>query len=202
MIELAGGLDALMTRAQAALAGGDEQWAVELVGHVLSLEPEHPDARRIRSEALRALGEAEISANGRNYYLTQAREAAGVLQTPRTDPAVAGRQLAQDLPMSALFASMSVALLAEEAIGLDVVIGFHFTDTAEHWSLHVRHAVAVVRQHRPEAAVARLSIPASLFKQMMIGARKPATTLARSEVSIEGDKLKLMTTLALFEATA
>ncbi len=37
--------------------------------------------------------EAESSTNGRNYYLTQAAETAGRLQTPRFDPARAAQLL-------------------------------------------------------------------------------------------------------------
>ncbi|MBN4046767.1 alkyl/aryl-sulfatase [bacterium AH-315-P07] len=70
MADLAGGTDALFTRAKEARAAGKNQWAAQLADHVLALEPANKEARKLKGEALVALADGQISANGRNYYMT------------------------------------------------------------------------------------------------------------------------------------
>lgn len=73
-IALAGGESALLAKAREALEAREHQWAAELADHVLALDPRHADAREIKGRALVALGEQQISANARNYYMTTAAQ--------------------------------------------------------------------------------------------------------------------------------
>ena len=199
MIDLAGGEARLLARARGAAEGNDTQWALELLKHLLALDPGHREALALRAQCLQVLGEGEISANGRNYYLTQAREAEGSLDTPKSDPSVSGKNILDDIPLSALFKSMAVALDADGAAGTDAVLGFSFTDTGEDFTMHVRNCVAVVRPGRPQAAVARLTTTARTFKEMLSGMRNPAVTLASRAVKVEGSPVELVRVLALFK---
>jgi alkyl sulfatase BDS1-like metallo-beta-lactamase superfamily hydrolase len=70
MADLAGGADALMTKAQAAMDSGDAQWAAELADHLLALDKSNKDARALKAAALIALADEQVSANARNYYMT------------------------------------------------------------------------------------------------------------------------------------
>ncbi len=40
---------------------------------ILSNQPDHRDARQIKGRALTELGERQVSANARNYYLSSAQ---------------------------------------------------------------------------------------------------------------------------------
>jgi uncharacterized sulfatase len=81
LLALLGGADAVAAEARAALERGDAQWAAELIDHVLVAEPARRDALLLKAEALEDMGERQISANARNWYLTSAlwlrREAGG-----------------------------------------------------------------------------------------------------------------------------
>lgn len=72
MLQLAGGKDRLLASARASLASGDFQWAAEQVDNILALEPHNRDALEIKIKALRELGERQMNATARNYYLTVA----------------------------------------------------------------------------------------------------------------------------------
>ncbi|WP_210336744.1 alkyl/aryl-sulfatase [Ensifer sp. ENS05] len=73
MLELAGGVDNMVLRAQEAIEAKDFQWGAELIDYVLAAEPENLAAKAIKAEALTALGERQINATARNYYLTTAQ---------------------------------------------------------------------------------------------------------------------------------
>jgi hypothetical protein len=58
--------------ARDALAGDEFQWASELAELVLAVNGANVDAKRIKALALTKLGERQINATARNYYLTSA----------------------------------------------------------------------------------------------------------------------------------
>ncbi|MEO0551386.1 MAG: alkyl sulfatase dimerization domain-containing protein [Pseudomonadota bacterium] len=62
----AGGSDALRTKAGAALAKGDAQWAAELSDHFIALDPEDADALVLKADALTQLAINLLTATGRN----------------------------------------------------------------------------------------------------------------------------------------
>ena len=72
--ELAGGIEALTKAAQDALAKGEAQWALELAGRVLRLDPDHAEARQTRIAAMRRLAAAQENACARNYLLLSAKQ--------------------------------------------------------------------------------------------------------------------------------
>lgn len=53
---------------------GDAQLASKLADHLLALDENDRDAKVLKAEALTVLGQQQTSANGRNYYLTQAQQ--------------------------------------------------------------------------------------------------------------------------------
>ncbi|MDH3421995.1 MAG: alkyl/aryl-sulfatase, partial [Gemmatimonadota bacterium] len=80
VVELAGGVVPLLAVGAAALGREDYKWAAEVADYVLAVDEENREARLLKAEALEALGEVQISANARNWYLTSAqwlREQAG-----------------------------------------------------------------------------------------------------------------------------
>lgn len=72
--DLAGGKEALLSKAQEALVKKDFQWATQLCDHLLALESTAKEPKIIKAEALEAIAENVLSGIGRNYYLTVAQE--------------------------------------------------------------------------------------------------------------------------------
>jgi alkyl sulfatase BDS1-like metallo-beta-lactamase superfamily hydrolase len=73
IIALAGGVDPMLARARDAVAAGELQWAAELADYVLAVDGVSAEARKIKAQALTELGERQINANARNYYLSAAQ---------------------------------------------------------------------------------------------------------------------------------
>jgi alkyl sulfatase BDS1-like metallo-beta-lactamase superfamily hydrolase len=68
-----GGAEKVMARARDALLAGEFQWAAELADYLLAVDRAHVDAKRIKARALTELGERQINATARNYYLSSAQ---------------------------------------------------------------------------------------------------------------------------------
>ena len=75
MVEFAGGEDALLQRVRDAVESEDYQWA----DYFITLDPQSSEAKALKAKALIALGERQISANARSYYLTSGMQLGGTL---------------------------------------------------------------------------------------------------------------------------
>ena len=73
IIGMSGGADQVLSRARNALAAGEFQWAAELADYVLAVDSGNVEAKRIKAQALTELGERQINATARNYYLSSAQ---------------------------------------------------------------------------------------------------------------------------------
>lgn len=74
MAKLVGGVEPLAVAAADALSAGDAQWALELAGRVLRLEPGHRSGMATRVGAMRQLAQMQVNACARNYYLLSAKQ--------------------------------------------------------------------------------------------------------------------------------
>jgi len=72
--DLAGGKEALLSKARAALKSRDYQWAAQLCDYLTALDPEAREPKRVKADALEAIAQNVLSGIGRNYYLTVAQE--------------------------------------------------------------------------------------------------------------------------------
>jgi alkyl sulfatase BDS1-like metallo-beta-lactamase superfamily hydrolase len=73
IVDLIGGATVVVARARDALASGDFQWAAELADYVLDVDEVNVDAKSIKAQALTELGERQVNATARNYYLSAAQ---------------------------------------------------------------------------------------------------------------------------------
>ena len=63
----------MLSKARRAVANKDFQWATELTDYVLEIDDGNVEAKRLKATALTELGERQISAIARNYYLSAAQ---------------------------------------------------------------------------------------------------------------------------------
>ena len=143
IVGLAGGVEGAVAALRDAEAAGQHRWAAELATYVLTVDPESTEARQIKANALRQLGYASVSPAGRNYYLTQALELEGVVDTAEDSVSAArSANIIESFPMRSIMASLPVRLNPVRAAGKDITVGFRFTDTDEAFTIHIRNSVA------------------------------------------------------------
>jgi len=195
MARLAGGEGKLMAEARRAMDAGEHQWALELSGYLLALDPGDTGSLKLRSEALRARAVREGNANARNYYFSQAMEAEGKLKLTR--PSV-NSDVVKRVPLSAIFAAMGAKLDPEKSKDIVKTAGFRFTDTGEAWTVQVRRGVAFVEPAFPAKPDLVIVVPALLWKEIAAGIKNPAAAFARGDVKIEGGVMEAVKFLRLF----
>jgi len=82
-VEMMGGRESVRkAAAEAARNGGlaNWRWSLKLTSMLLRLDPADAEARRIRADSARALGQRTTSANARGFYITEALQLEGQLK--------------------------------------------------------------------------------------------------------------------------
>jgi alkyl sulfatase BDS1-like metallo-beta-lactamase superfamily hydrolase len=202
MAWVAGGEVRLKEMAAAAYTNGNPRAALELSGHLVHLDPGNEAAKRLRVDALIALGERQENPNARHYYLTEALEIRdGFIARigGRADP-----DLLRRLPLEGFFDALAVNLDPHLSRDVDRKVCLIFPDDGKAFRIHVRRGVAEVRQQPAaglDAADADLVVRADtmLWKQLLAKQRSPLTTLPRFEYP-KGNSIALARFLKLFSA--
>ncbi|MFO7665039.1 MAG: alkyl sulfatase dimerization domain-containing protein [Desulfobacterales bacterium] len=192
---LAGGNKELLEYARKASAEKDHQWVLELTDKLLQITPDMSEALELKALSLRALALQQGNANARNYYLSQAHEAEGKLKLTQVK---IDSDLACRVPLSAIFAGMSVKLNPEKSADIDKVAGFYFPDTKESYTVHVRRGVAIVEPRFPEKADITVTVDSCKWKEIATGLANPAVALVKGNVKIEGGIINVVNFLGLF----
>jgi alkyl sulfatase BDS1-like metallo-beta-lactamase superfamily hydrolase len=186
MVALAGGEEALLAAARAAVEEGRHEWAAELTSHLIRFDPGLEEAKRLKARALRALGRRSISPNGRNYYLTLALELEGAVTVEEVPPTEETIGLAKSMPIGSFVAAMPANLDPRASADVDRVMGFRFPDVGEAYTIHVRRGVAEFRRGFPENPDIAISADSGVWIEVVAGVRSLPAAMATGDVEVEG----------------
>jgi len=195
-VALAGGADALLASAQASFDDGDYRWVVELLNHLVFVDPSNQAARDLQADAMEQIGYQSESATFRNAFLTGAHELRNGTLPSR--PNTHGGYLAA-VTMPQLFDSLAVRLRSEDVGGVAVDVGFDVTDLDEQWTLGLAHRALHYRAGLPsensaENSAATVAI-VRLSRTNLIALATKDTTFAElitaGTASVKGDRAAL-----------
>lgn len=132
-----GGSEKIVAAANEALDKREYAWAAQLVNYVYLLDPNSKQARQIKAEALRKMGQLAIGSIGRSFLISEARALEGKENIPKVVPP----NLAIIAASPATFVDYHrVRIDPRKAEAVDSVIAFTFGDKTV--GLHVRRGVA------------------------------------------------------------
>jgi len=197
-VELAGGADALLEKADAAYAGGQYRWAAELLNHLVFAEPGNGRAKGLLANTYDQLGYQSESAPWRDVYLSAAYELRHGLPTKMVDMALMTDVL-ERTPVDKFFQSMSVRLDSEKASDVDMSVAIQFSDLNETYLLSVKNSVMHYRlTDSIEGANASLVLTHGFFIRMLTGDVGLREGLTSDELSVDGSKVDLVRFFSLF----
>ncbi len=196
MVRLAGSPDRLREEFTTAMEEGEPAWALVLATHLNRLG--ESDAGALRAAALVALGEREISATGRNYFLTSAAEAVG-FEIPPSTTHNTPIEVFDQFPIGNFLTSLQVSLKAEDVLNLETAFGYRFTDLDEAYTIRIRRGVAIVTDGLAEDRAGTLITTSRTFKEIAMNRVKPAAALATGRIEVDGGVAALTRFLGYFD---
>lgn len=198
MASLAGGTEGLQREALEALEQEKYEWAAELATYLVRLEPSSTEAKKIKADALRALGRRQVNSNARNYYLTQALELEGEVEIEdRTKPENA-LSFVSTVPIGRFVAAMPANLLYDKSADKEMVVGFRFPDVGEAYGIEIRRGVAEFKETFPDNPDVTITADSNTWRELVLGLRSPLKAFASGDVKFTGSALDLLGFLRLF----
>ena len=200
-VKLAGGEAALAEAAQRALTEGNYKWAVELARELSRVEQYKDQASSILVSGFKALAEQSRSANGRNYYLTQAMEWSGDLNIGKQNVDAAPPQLIDSLPIEMFMKAMAVNLKPKHISTEPKSLAVEFEDLQSTYLIELRHGIADIREVDSSDTTLKIKTTSSAWKNLLAGRKNLPELLLAGELSLSGDKVELAEFLLHFEPT-
>lgn len=193
------GVDKMLEAAKKALKEKDFQWALELSSYLLIIHSENYEARDIKIDALTYLGARQVSACGRNYYLTCAFEEAAEIEIRNSER---NRQMGiKTLPIRQLFMAMPVKFKAEECMNVNNSLLFSFSDTSDNVKLTIRNSVAIVSFHHGKEPLydVKITVTEKVFRELISSRMRAITAYGTGEIIIDGGIMKFRNLMNCFE---
>ncbi|MBU2511525.1 MBL fold metallo-hydrolase [bacterium] len=198
-IELMGGADTVLAKAQIYFDKGEYRWVAQLLNHLVFAEPDNTQAKALLARTYDQLGYQSESAPWRDVYLTGAFELRHGAPEKGLDIAIL-KGVLEKTPVSYFFDSMAVRLKGPEAEGKKMAIKIIFTDINESYDLNLENSV--LHHHKAIAGVSSdvtIKTTHELFIRMLIGQAGLKDTIFSDDLTVEGSKLDLLQFLLLFE---
>ena len=202
-IDLAGGNDKVLEKAQTAFSANNYRWTAELLNHLVFADPKNTAAKDLLARTYDQLGYQAESGPWRDVYLTGALELRE--GTPKVGVEMSSmRDLFLQTPVTNFFDTLAVRFKSEEAANDNWRIVIHFTDLNESYLLWTENAVLHHRllsdeSSMPDNVNATLNLPHPLFIDLLTEQINFKEMLASSDFSIDGSQTDLLEFFGLFE---
>ncbi|MBD5784909.1 MBL fold metallo-hydrolase [Cellulosimicrobium terreum] len=190
-VELGGGADAVVAKAQSAFDAGDFRWVAELLNHVVFAEPDHAGARALLADTYEQLGYGAENGTWRSAYLSGATELRdGNFGTPLTS---ASADVVAALSPTMLFDAIAIQVNGPEAFDVRLTIDVVITDTEERYRLRLRNGVLTYSGAAQQGdADATLTTTSRSLPALALGGLS-ADGLATAGIELSGDASVLAT---------
>ena len=199
-VEFGGGFDAVLSKAEQAIADNRLQWALECIYNLYNLDSTNQHVRDLYVNILRLRAATQVSANARNYYLSYAHE----LETQQWIRPTK-KQLGDSvelLSIELIFETLVTILDAKESEDVDSVIHFKFTDSEKLMNLHICRGVArlnVDNDLEPDIVV---EMTERTYKDIVAQKRNPLLALTTGDVSVtKGSAITFGSLMKLFKSS-
>jgi alkyl sulfatase BDS1-like metallo-beta-lactamase superfamily hydrolase len=193
------GVDALASKAKAALDAGKLEWALRIADDALVLDKDNASAFETKKAAMLALAEGTMNSQARNMLLSDYLLLTGQAKTPfpLEEPKAwfssMGNNTVLLMPMDTLHRIMAVNLNASKAMETDMVVGLQLTDIqknngaeAAHYTLHVRKGILEVDPPSSSKGQFVITTDSLTWKELVLGKLGPEVAVANREVVISG----------------
>ncbi len=200
-VEIMGGADAILSKAQTDFDKGEYRWVAELLNHLVFAQPENTAAKSLLAQTYDQLAYQAESAPWRDVYLTGALELRQ--GAPKKGLGVANAaDLLSATPVDQFFVLLAAMLNGPKADGKTFTLNIQFPDLDPDQVHVLQLENAVLHSRTGKAATeanATIRITHALFVKMLAGNAGIRDILFSDDVSVEGSKMDLLGFFALFD---
>lgn len=210
LIQLSGGVKNLLKSAEIAFEENDPQWSLHCSQAILRWwnsnnlnsnnnnnnnnnefdESIYSNAYQLTISSLRSLATREISANGRNYYLTYARELEGTINIKPGPKQV--REVVKQLGAIQTLKLLPLRLRAEQCEDVEMKVIYRFPDLEKAVKIIINKGISRVVDedyHELETKVDSdllVTVNSQIFEEIAANLRNKTTTILTGDMIVTG----------------
>lgn len=193
-----GGASAVLKDAQTALDDNQYAWAATLATYVLDTDGDNAEAKSIKAQAFRKMGQVTQASNTRHWYHTQAWELEGKLDKSVVAPVITRDKL-MAAPRTLVLDMLRVSIDPSKAEGIAETLVVTYTDEDISITMDVRNCIGVVSEGRAESPSAELRLPYGSMLDIVLGERSFEEVLAAGDAKVEGSMEKFQAIMGVCE---
>ncbi len=193
-----GGTDETLANVREAIIDGKYEWAAELATYVLYVNPENENAKSLKAQALRILGQQSVSSGARNWYLSQALELEG--KVPKVDSVFQTSEALAYIPNELILSKFSSNLDPEKSGNTELTLGILIKDLEEGHTIQIRKAVMEYQSQLPENYDILVTTNNETFKKLVSGQMKIEDAINSGDVTVDGDVDELFRMISFFDS--
>jgi alkyl sulfatase BDS1-like metallo-beta-lactamase superfamily hydrolase len=183
-VEMMGGADAILAKAQQAYDAGEYRWVAQLLQHLVFAQPDNMAARNLQADAFEQLAYQSEAATWRDIYVVGAKE----LREGVPDIEVAlstSADLVKNMPLEMACDYIGIAIDSDKAAGKAITINFDVEDTGEKRSLILKNSVVNSRARHSSNPDLTLRGPGAALNAVLFS-DDPRATLKTAGVAADG----------------
>ncbi|WP_342431167.1 alkyl sulfatase dimerization domain-containing protein [Neobacillus sp. FSL H8-0543] len=190
IIEGYGGIPKVLKACRESIENHEYAWAAELVTHVLNIQPDLKEAREMKAEALREMGQLTSALSSRGFYLSQALELEGKVDLsniPNSFSKNYDKAAAQKYPIETSIKLLEYKIIPGKCEHLNRILSIEFTDLNQTFGLHVRNGVAEFIDSPPKQPNISIALPSTVWLDIILGKYTIDEALNHDSVQISGE---------------
>jgi len=191
--ELAGGLDAVLAQTRAAMVKKEYAWAAELATAALNTDGACAEAKQLKADAFRAMAQVTTASNTRSWYLTQARELEGLLDTWKMPMRFVNATMVAQMPIATYVNALRLRLDPSLSANGPRRIGLQIGTNS--FQLLCRNGVVLVEANASAKTDANVELSTQLWGALVAGDINAEQALAQG-AKLQGDPSLGMAVLA------
>ena len=168
-----GGSDNVIERCQTLFDQQAYELCAKLITYVLQVDPDHTQARQLKADALRILAQLSPDIQSRHFYLSQALDLEGKIDTSQSPPhAFLGDFTpadAMNTPPGTTLKIMETRIDPQKCIEADQSLTVTFTDLNQSFGLSVRKGVAEFTEGASDHSDISLHLPRLIWLKLLLG---------------------------------
>ncbi len=200
IVDAFGGVEQTIQAVRDAITNDDVNWAAELATYVIEVDDDNLEAKLLKAQALRILGQQTTTADGRNWYLTEALLLEGKIGIDPTLVPTGNEHQFMNTPIETLLAILQTRVDPEKAGDVNKIVGIEFPDLEKHFTLHLRNHILAVTDQAPENADISLSMESVVFKKLIIGTISLEEAIQSGTVNFQGNRDDIEEFLSVFDS--
>lgn len=197
-----GGEEKIIQSAIDAIDHKKYAWAAELINHILTLDFTHVQARKIKAEALRKMGQVSPALSSRNFYLTQALQLENKIdlyQIPEGFPKSFNESEIEIMDFSYFVKVLESKIKGELAEHINLMLAIKIQGDDEAYGIHIRQGVAEFIGGIPEQYDLSIKTSKLTWIQILSGKLTVESALLQNKIITNGKKEKVIETFQLFD---